>query len=251
MYETRKMPSGGYRFIPSVFQYSGGVSAIPGYVLERVQFSKPLPIDQGFKKILEYLSSRELPLQAFCGCELRSPAPFTDDGFRCFNETYIETLANWGILKNGTNPVARSNVCPEFDKPEKPSFHAFTHSIKQNDAGPTFVISGSGEVPEGKDCYQDHIVARDDLSPKGLMKKVEWVLGEMERRLNAFNARWKDTTTVQVYTVHDIHHLYEQQFASRGITRNGFMSHLNRPPVVGLEYEMDCRRLITERILEI
>ena len=45
MYETRDMPSGGYRFMPGVFQYSGGVGAMPGHALERVQFSKPLPMN--------------------------------------------------------------------------------------------------------------------------------------------------------------------------------------------------------------
>ena len=115
--------------------------------------------------------------------------------------------------------------------------------------GPTFVISGSGEVPEGKGSYQDHIVARNDISAKGLLEKAEWVLSEMERRMSAFSAGWDDTTAVQVYTVHDIHNLLAKKFAPRGILRNGFVLHHNRPPVLGLEYEMDCRCVLTERIL--
>ena len=249
MYETKEMPSGGYRYIPSVFQYSGGVSAMSGHVLQRVQFSKPLPMDRGLEKIREYLISIDRPLQAFCACELRSPAPFTEDEFRRFNEIYAGTLSDWGILKDESNPVARANVCPDFDKPKEPSFHAFTHTLEQPNTGPTFVISGSGEVPEGKGSYQDHIVASNDISAKGLMEKAEWVLSEMERRMSAFGAGWEDTTAVQVYTVHDIHHLLVRKFAPRGILRNGFVCHHNRPPVLGLEYEMDCRCVLTERIL--
>ena len=29
---------GGYRFLPSVFQYSAGVAALPGHAIERVRF---------------------------------------------------------------------------------------------------------------------------------------------------------------------------------------------------------------------
>ena len=222
---------------------------MPGHVLERVQFSKALPMDRGFEKIREYLISSGRPLQAFCAGELRSPAQFTEDRFRRFNKIYTRTLADWGILDDGINPVARANVCPDFDKPEEPSFHAFTLTLEQPSAGPAFVISGSGEAPEGKGGYQDHIVARNDMSAKGLLEKAEWVLSEMERRLSAFGAGWEDTTAVQVYTVHDIHHLLVRKFAPRGILRNGFVWHHNRPPVLGLEYEMDCRCVLTERIL--
>jgi hypothetical protein len=72
----------------------------------------------------------------------------------------------------------------------------------------------------------------------------------MERHMSAFSAGWADTTAVQVYSVHDIHPLIAQEFAPRGIMRNGLIWHLNRPPVVELEYEMDCRCVHTERILQ-
>ena len=34
---TSDFPAGNYRFIPAVFQYSGGVAANPGYEIERVR----------------------------------------------------------------------------------------------------------------------------------------------------------------------------------------------------------------------
>ena len=40
--------AGGYRFIPGVFQYSGGAAALPGHVIRRVRFRKPMPLAQGF-----------------------------------------------------------------------------------------------------------------------------------------------------------------------------------------------------------
>ena len=35
---------GGYRYNPSVFQYSGGVAAQRGYEIERARFLAPLPL---------------------------------------------------------------------------------------------------------------------------------------------------------------------------------------------------------------
>ena len=43
-----------------------------------------------------------------------------------FNQHYVKTLAEWGMFDGTTNPVARSNVCPEIDPPAEPSFYAFS-----------------------------------------------------------------------------------------------------------------------------
>jgi len=249
MTETSEMRDGGYEFIPGVFQYSGGVAALPGFAIERVRFAEPVAMGEGFDRIAEYLRERGRPLKAFCACELRSPAPFTEAGFRAFNESYAGVLAQWGIFDGRTNPVARANVCPEYDKPPEPGFHAFSFTVQAADAAPSFVISGSGEVPEGKAGYRDHIVARGDVSVTGMRRKVQWVLREMERRMAFFGAGWGDTTAVQVYSVHDIHPFLAEEFAPRGALRNGLTWHMNRPPVEALDFEMDCRRVHREAVL--
>ena len=109
--------AGGYRFAPGVSQYSAGVAAQPGFALHRVRFSKPLPLAYGFERIEAHLKEIGRPVQAFCACELRSPAPFTEQGFRDFNEIYIGTLKRWSIFLDGVNPIARSNVCPQIAPP--------------------------------------------------------------------------------------------------------------------------------------
>ena len=120
---------GNYRYVPSVFQYSSGAAAMPGYHIERVMFRKPVSLKQGFERIAALIQGQGRPLTAFCACELRSPAPFDDAGFKAFNEVYVGTLAAWGIYNAETkaNPVARSNVCPEIGGPPEPSFHAFSY----------------------------------------------------------------------------------------------------------------------------
>jgi hypothetical protein len=241
---------GGYRYIEGVFQYSAGVAALPGFEIERVTFRRPLPMAEGFARIERLIKDAGRPPTAFCACELRSPAPFTEAGFKAFNEIYVGTLARWGIYEGGRNPVARSNVCPEIDPPGEPSFHAFCYTVPASGgAVPTFVAAGSGEVPEGKGNYRDHIVRPGDTSPEGLKAKATYVLGEMEARMAALGFSWEEATAVQVYTVHDLHPFLAVEIVRRGAARLGLTWHYCRPPIVGLDYEMDCRGVSRERVV--
>ena len=240
---------GGYRFVEGVFQYSAGVAAEPGHRIVRVQFRRPVPLEEGFRRIESIIGAAARPLTAFCACELRSPAPFTESGFAAFNKIYVGTLERWSIYDGKTNPVARSNVCPALDPPAEPSFHAFSYTETTADADPTFVVAGSGEAPEGRGNYRDHIVRLGDISPEGMREKARFVLGEMERRMGALGFGWKDASATQLYTVHDIHPFLADEIVRRGAARSGLTWHHNRPPVVDLEYEMDCRRVSIERLV--
>lgn len=238
----------GYSFIPGVFQYSAGVAAMPGYRIERVMFRDALPLEAGFAEAAHYLQAIGAPLAALCACELRSPAPFTEDGFQSFNRRYVQVLAAWGVLMGNVNPIARSNVCPLFDAPETPSLHAFSFAVPSAVDDGTFIISGGAESPEGQGDYRHGTVCHGDTSPAAMARKGIWVTEEMERRMALFGKRWSDTTAVQLYTVHDIHHFTAQELAARGVMRHGLTWHFNRPPVEGLEYEMDCRGLSVEHV---
>jgi hypothetical protein len=249
MINTIEAPNSGYRFMPGVSQYSCGVAALPGFAIERVRFADPVPLKEGFRRIAEIIKSVGRPLTAFAACELRSPAPFTEEGFKAFNEIYIKTLIEWGVMKDGVNPVARSNVCPKIDPPAEPCFHAFSYAVPAPRAPESFVIAGSGESVEGKANYRDYIVAPGDISPAGMLRKAEWVLDEMERRMSAFGGTWKQTTGVQLYTVQDVYPILESELGRRGVLRGGLTWHFNRPPVVGLDYEMDCRRVHSEKVI--
>jgi hypothetical protein len=241
--------AGGYRFLPAVFQYSGGAAALPGHAIERVRFRAPVPIAEGFARIERIIGAAGRPLTAFCACELRSPAPFTEQGFRAFNEVYVVTLEKWGLFDGKVNPVARSNVCPEIDPPAEPSFHAFSFTVAANDAAPSFVIAGSGEAREGGASYRERTVRHGETTPDAMREKARYVLGEMERRLAALGFGWADTTATQVYTVHDLHPFLADEIVRRGAARSGLTWHFARPPVRGLEYEMDCRGVGRERVV--
>jgi hypothetical protein len=241
---------GGYRFIPAVFQYSGGVAAEPGFAIERVVFQAPVPLALGFQRVERFIQARGRPLTAFCACELRSPLPFSDQGFLEFNRLYVQTLAAWGLYDGKTNPVARSNVCPEIAPPAEPSFHAFAFTVPSDAAMPTFVVAGSGEAREGGATYRERTVRYGETGADAIREKALFVLGEMERRLGLLGQSWASTTATQVYTVHDIHPFLGQEIVRRGAARAGLTWHFCRPPVRGLEYEMDCRGVAAEHRAE-
>src|SRR5450631_1825243 len=105
MTETIDVTVGGYRYIPGVFQYSAGVGALAGFQIERVTLQTPMLLASGFAFIERFLPAQDVPLLAFCACELRSPAPFTEAGFTSFNGHYCGTLERWGIMTGDNNPV--------------------------------------------------------------------------------------------------------------------------------------------------
>ena len=243
------LPERGFRFIEGVFQYSAGVAALAGFRMERARFATPIPLHEGFARIEAHLAALGLPPTSFAACELRSPEPFTEDGFVTFNRGYFGVLEKWGVITGGLNPVARSNVCPELDKPEGPSFHAFSYAVPAQGAAPSFVIAGSGESTEGKGNYRDQTVAYRDLSTAGMRAKVRHVMAEMERRMTALGFGWPDTTATQVYTVHDLFPHFAEEIVARGAARHGATWQFCRPPVVDLEFEVDCRGVMNEVVL--
>ena len=246
---TSDFPAGNYRFIPAVFQYSSAAAASPGYEVERVRFDKMPTLAAGFALIAKHIEAAGRPLTSFCACELRSPAAFTEEGFRNFNLHYVKTLAEWGLYDGKTNPVARSNVCPEIAPPAEPSFYAFSFTRPSTSATPSFVIAGSGESQEGSGTYAERTVRYRDVSPEGMKEKVRYVVGVMESRMGEFGFGWKDATAAQAYSVHDFHHVMADDLVRRGAARSGLTWHFARPPVVDLEYEMDCRRVAREIVI--
>ena len=61
----------------------------------------------GVTKGREIIKAAGRPLTAFGACELRSPAPFTDEGFGVFNREYIATLTGWNIYRDGSTKRRR------------------------------------------------------------------------------------------------------------------------------------------------
>jgi hypothetical protein len=240
---------GDYEFLEGGFPYSQGVIASPGFELQRVRFARAPVISAGFDRIAKHLHSVGRPLTALCAIELRSPRPFTFSGFHDFNVGYVNTLTQWGLVRDGLNPVGRSNVCPVFDAPSEPVFHAFSYTVPASSSSARdFIVAGSGEWPEGQP-FPQAIIARGDVSPAGLAAKVAFVIKTMQERCAGLGGDWRRLSAAQIYTAENFHALLNSHFASAGLTAVGLSWHLCKPPILELEFEMDVRSLACERVL--
>ena len=211
----------------------------------------------GFEANTAHLGAVGRPVHALRAAELRSPQPFTMEGFKGFNRGYVDVLTRWGLVREGLNPVARSNVCPVFAPPAEPSFLAFSYTVPvaaRADAGTSalgsdFVVAGSGEWPENQP-FPEGIIARGDTTPAGLALKARYVLSTMRERTAALGGEWSSLSAAQVYTAHDIHPLLGSHFAAESLTGIGLTWHVCAPPILELEFEMDVRRVASECVLD-
>jgi len=249
MSEVIAFKAGGYRYLKAGFQFSSGVAAEAGFEIERARLARPVPIAAGFAAVEAHLAALGRPSTAFAACELRSAEPFTEQGFEDFNREYVKTLTRWGIYRDGINPVARTNVCPQYDKPREPVLYAFSYTVPATSRRGSFIVAGGAEVRGGPEGYAARTVRYRDTSADALAEKVRFVVDLMEARLKALGFGWADAISTQAYTVHDIGKLVGPLIAARGAMPGGLSWHLARPPVVDLEYEMDVRGAAREIVL--
>jgi hypothetical protein len=234
-------PAGQYRFLPAIEPFSAGVVAMAGHEIVHATLQTPLPWRDGFALIDAHLRAAVRPRAALCAIELRIPGPFSFEGFDEFNRPYRALLERWDLLVDGVNPVARTNVAPVVGAPAEPSLYAFSYTAPSGDAGPpTFVVAGSGDV-RGRTAAD--IVRRGETSAAALAEKAAFVMAIQSERLAGLGSTWAQVTAVDIYTPHPI-----SGFLERGLldvmgpaALHGVHWYLSRPPIEGLEYEMDMR----------
>lgn len=248
-------PQGGYSFIRGIAPYSGGAVAAEGFEIVHARFRRPAKLAEGFERVKAHLGAVKRPLQALCAMELRSPKPFTFQGFSDFNAGYIGVLKGWDIFLDGgkLNPVARTNVAPEVGAPSEPSLYAFSYTIPLAQARlpKTFIVAGGGELPEGSLDPHD-VVRRGETSEAALREKTRFVMGLMTGRLKELGVGWDLATVTEIYTVHPICAFFAGDIvkpAGAG-QLHGMLWHYARPPIVSIEYEMDVRGIRREILLE-
>ena len=111
------------------------------------------------------------------------------------------------------------------------------------------MTAGSGEAREGGLTYEGRIIRRGDQSPEAMREKARFVLGAMELRMAALGFGWADVTATQVYTIFDIHPLLADEFVRRRAIPGGLTWHFARPPVQGLDFEVDVRGVAHELVI--
>ncbi|MEM7349126.1 MAG: RidA family protein [Chloroflexota bacterium] len=245
-------PAGNYRFLTGIAPYSSGVIAMPGYEIVHVTLHTPIPYRQGFALIDQQLTAEGRPQQALCAMELRSPTPFTFAGFAEFNAGYQAILAEWGLLRDEGNPIARTNIAPEVAPPTEPSLYGFSYTIPTTSTlPPTFVIAGAGDL-QGGVLAPEAIVRQNETTADAIREKAAHVMGIMTKRLLGLQAEWSQLTAVDVYTIHPLQPFVATEILEKlgsGAT-HGLRWFYSRPPIIGLEFEMDMRGIRREIRLE-
>lgn len=235
-------PKGNYSFLRGIAPYSAGARADTGYEIVHVRLQRPVPLNAGFTLVKQHLAANGRPPHALCGMELRSPRPFTFQGFSDFNAGYVQVLRDWTIIVDDVNPIARTNVAPEIAPPATPSLYGFSYTVHSSGNRKTFVVAGAGELPEGSLSPTD-VVRRGDTSTEGLREKVRFVMGLMSGRLKNLDVAWDSVTTASMYTVHPVCGMLASEIIRPigASAVHGVTWHYSRPPIVTIEYEMDLR----------
>lgn len=241
---------GNYHFLKGIGPYSAGVIAAAGFEIIHVRLSRYVPMLAGLDAIETHLKKAGRPLHAVCGMELRSPKPFSFAGFDEFNAGYVGVLKKWDLLVAGMNPVARTNVAPAVYSPAGPTVYGFSYTVPSTQARKTFVIAGAGELPEGS-LNPGDVVRAGESSATAIQDKMCFVIGLMEGRLRRLGVTWNDVTVTDVYSVHDIHPFLETELLERQQqgAAHGLTWYYARPPIEGIEYEMDLRGCATELVI--
>ena len=246
----RDCPNGGYRFLPGVAAFSSGVVAMPGWEIVHATLGAPVPWRAGFERIDGHLRALGRPRAALCGIELRSPRPFSLAGFDDFNAGYRAVLAEWKLLIGDANPIPRTNVAPVVAAPAEPSLYAFSYTVPGATPAPTFVVAGAGELR--RDAQGAPVIVRHgETSLHAMREKARVVMEHMQERLRALGGDWKRVTTIDVYTAQAIDgFLVEDLLRPAGSAAiHGVRWYPSRPPVEGLEFEMDLRGVVRELVL--
>ncbi|HKW94391.1 MAG TPA: RidA family protein [Methylomirabilota bacterium] len=246
----RDHPSGNYRFLTGIRAFSSGTVAMPGHEIVHVTLAAPVPWRAGFARIDGYLREQGRARTALCGIELRSPRPFTFNGFDEFNEGYRALLAEWGIIVGDDNPIPRTNVAPVTGAPSEPSLYGFAYTTPGSTPAPTFIVAGSGEL---KDRAQgpNGIVRRGDTSSKAMAEKARFVMGIMQERLRGLGGDWSRVTAIEVYTAMPVDSaMLDEILRPAGPAAiHGLRFFPSRPPIQGLEFEVDLRGVAREVVL--
>jgi hypothetical protein len=240
---------GNYSFIRGIGPFSAAVTAQPGFEIIHARFAPLIPLQKGYWRVEEHLKESGRPLEALCGMELRIPKVLSREAFDEFNRPYIERLKAWGLEVEGANPVTRTNVAFETNPVSEPVLAGFHYTTAARSQRSTFVLSGAPEIASREGGVQ--IVARGDISTEGLRRKLECILEVLGGHLSEMRLKWDIATAVNLYTVHDAHPLMASTLipALGAASHAGITWHYARPPVTGLEVEVDARAVRTELIL--
>lgn len=244
--------NGGFKFLTGISPYASGAVAADGFEVVHAILAKPLPYKTGFERIEQVLTEHSRPRAALCGVELRLPEPVSFEGFGAFNQGYVELLESWELMVGEYNPIVRTNVAPSVEGVTEPALYAFSFTLPTEATGTTFVVAGAGDI-KGQDLSPASIVRYNETSADAMQEKADVVMEFMQERLDGMSISYDDITAVNIYTVQTLQpYLFDSILAKLGSAAiHGVHWHYSRPPIDGLEFEMDIRGVRQELVVQV
>jgi hypothetical protein len=238
--------AGNYRFAPGGAVFCGGVVPDDGYEVVRVLLRPWIPLERAYLFIQNHLKSLGRPTQAFCGIELRVPAPLTFADWATFNVPYLRQLREWGLIFGDQSGVCRSNIALALGAPQETSVCAFSYTVPTSPSVKTFFLSGQADIDSaGK------IVAEGDTGASAMHKRARFTIDTVGATLGKLGVGWEDTTQIALFHVADIPDLWGSALLGTlgEAVRRGVLVYHARPPLAGAEVELEARAVRQELIV--
>ncbi len=238
--------AGDYKILPGGAAFCSGIIPCEGYEIVRVLLRPWIPLEHGYAFIENYLKSADRPIQAFCGIELRVPAPLAMNDWSSFNVPYLAQLRKWGLIFGDQSGVCRSNIALALHPPATTSVCAFTYTAPSSAKGKTFFLSGQADIDaNGK------AIAEGDTGPAAMQKRARYTIDTVGATLAKLGMSWQDTTQIAFFHAHDIPDLWEPKLLGslgEALSR-GVLVYRARPPIAGLEVELEARAVRQEIVV--
>ncbi|MCY1267072.1 2-amino-5-chloromuconate deaminase [compost metagenome] len=237
---------GNYRILPSGAAYCAGIIPDQGFEVVRAELQGWIPLEQAYAFIEQHLKSLGRPVQAFCGIELRVPAPLTMESWSSFNVPYLAQLRNWGLVFSDYSGVCRSNIALDLYPPSVTSMCAFSYTIPTDAPGPTFLLSGQADISgDGK------VIADGDTGPAAMQTRTRFTIEAVSETLTKLGFSWQDTTRAALFHTHDIPELWGPTLLGKigEPIRRGVLVYRARPPIAGGEVELEARAVRKELVV--
>ena len=238
--------AGSYKILPGGAAFCSGVLPYEGYEIIRVVLRPWIPLEQGYGFIENYLKSVGRPVQSFCGIELRVPAPLAMKDWSSFNVPYLAQLRKWGLIFGDQSAVCRSNIALALNAPTTTSLCAFTYTAPTSAKNKTFFLSGQADIDaHGK------AIADGDTGPAAMQQRARFTIDTVGATLAKLGVSWQDTTQVAFFHAHDIPDLWEPKLLGsigEALSR-GVLVYRARPPIAGLEVELEARAVRQEIVV--
>jgi hypothetical protein len=238
--------AGAYRILPGGSFYCSGIVPYEGFEVVRVLLRPWIPLGQAYVFIEKHLKSAGRPVQAFCGIELRVPAPLTFSQWSAFNIPYLNQLREWGLIFGDQSGVCRSNIALALRAPDVMSVCAFSYTAPTTEKVKTFFLSGTADIDSsGK------IIAEGDTTPAAMQKRARFTIETVGATLGKLNVGWEDTSQIALFHVADIPDLWGTTLLGTlgEAVRRGVLVHHARPPLAGAEVELEARAVRQELIV--